>query len=250
MSHEGHRERIIQKIDSDTLCEHEYLEILLFNAFKRCNTNDLAHRLLAEFGSIQGVFGATVEQLCRVKGIGKSAAAYLCVIGKFYNRYYAVNGKCFPDQFEATEFLPFVKREYSELTSEVMDFYFLDNEGNIFKRKRFADGRNGEVEMEPSELTRIIVENEPAGLVLVHNHPEGKARPSEADVAVTKSCQFICSCNNIMFCDHLIYAPEGIYSCYLSGELKDISAGYSVRGIMESKRREEKKNEKQPTQVL
>ena len=41
-----------------------------------------------------------------------------------------------------------------------------------------------------------------------------------------------------MFCDHIIYAAEGVYSYYLSGELREISAGYSFRGIMESKRRE------------
>lgn len=238
MSHEGHRERIIEKLDSGALCEHEYLEILLFNAFKRCNTNDLAHRLLAEFGSIRGVFAASFEQLCRVKGIGKSAAAYLRVIGKFYNSYYATDERAFPDRFDSGEFLSFVKREYGNLSAEVMDFYLLDDDGFIFKRKRFTDGQDGEVIMDSAELTRCIVENEPAGIVLVHNHPLGKAHASEADETVTKSCQFICSCNNIMFCDHIIYAAEGVYSYYLSGELREISAGYSFRGIMESKRRE------------
>ena len=30
--HDGHRHRIIEKLDTGVLCEHELLEILLFNA--------------------------------------------------------------------------------------------------------------------------------------------------------------------------------------------------------------------------
>ena len=58
--HDGHRHRIIEKLDTGVLCEHELLEILLFNALPRRNTNDLAHRLLTAFGSIRGVFSASV----------------------------------------------------------------------------------------------------------------------------------------------------------------------------------------------
>ena len=63
--HEGHRQRLIAKLEEGTLCDHEYLEMLLFNALPRKNTNDIAHRLLAEFGSLNKVFAAKPEQLCK-----------------------------------------------------------------------------------------------------------------------------------------------------------------------------------------
>ena len=63
--YEGHRRRMYGKLKSgDSLYEHELLEILLFNAFQRKNTNPIAHALLDAFGSIAGVFNAEVEQLC------------------------------------------------------------------------------------------------------------------------------------------------------------------------------------------
>ena len=65
--HSGHRHRLIQKLDSGSLCEHEYLEMLLFNAVPRRNTNDIAHRLLARFGNIRDVLGAPLEQLQQVE---------------------------------------------------------------------------------------------------------------------------------------------------------------------------------------
>ena len=66
-NHYGHRQRIYDKFQNDgMLHEHELLEMLLFNAIPQKNTNDLAHRLLAEFKSIRGVFDASIEELQKV----------------------------------------------------------------------------------------------------------------------------------------------------------------------------------------
>ena len=39
--HGGHRQRIIKKLDQGVLLEHELLEVFLFNAIPRRNTNDI-----------------------------------------------------------------------------------------------------------------------------------------------------------------------------------------------------------------
>ena len=51
VEHEGHRQRIREKLEAGTLLDHELLEILLFPSLPRRNTNDIAHRLLQTFGS-------------------------------------------------------------------------------------------------------------------------------------------------------------------------------------------------------
>ena len=53
--HEGHRKRIIQKLETGALLDHELLEIMLFSMLPRRNTNDIAHRLLQKFGSIEEI---------------------------------------------------------------------------------------------------------------------------------------------------------------------------------------------------
>ena len=85
--HEGHRKRMYEKLKNDDgLYEHELLEILLFNAFQRKNTNPIAHALLDSFGSISGVLNASVEELCAVEGVGESVALYLKCIGECTKR--------------------------------------------------------------------------------------------------------------------------------------------------------------------
>ena len=69
--HEGHRKRMYEKLkNGDGLYDHEILEILLFNAIPRKNTNPVAHELIKTFGSLSGVFAAEPERLMTVDGVG------------------------------------------------------------------------------------------------------------------------------------------------------------------------------------
>ena len=72
--HEGHRERLKRRFlleGLDHFEPHNALELLLFYAVGRCDTNGLAHELLDRFGSIAGVMDAPISELMKVKGVGK-----------------------------------------------------------------------------------------------------------------------------------------------------------------------------------
>lgn len=84
--HEGHRGRMKAK-----LAEHggrifdtyELLEMLLYYVIPYKDTNPIAKRLLAEFGSLEGVFSAEREELMRVPGIGERCADFILKIGRY-----------------------------------------------------------------------------------------------------------------------------------------------------------------------
>ena len=73
--HAGHRmkmrNRFIQDKGFENFEDHQILELLLFYANTRSDTNPLAHELLEAFGSLKGVLEARPEQLMQVKGIGE-----------------------------------------------------------------------------------------------------------------------------------------------------------------------------------
>jgi DNA repair protein RadC len=231
--HDGHRKRILQKLDSGVLLEHELLEVLLFNAIPRRNTNDIAHRLLAKFGSILDIFNASFAELKRVDGVGESVASYLFCIGKFYKAYYESQERdSYPDSFDTEVFISYVKREYKKLQKEVLDAYLLDANGKLIVKKRFSADNYFTAELSPEELIQFFYEYTPSGLVLVHNHPYGVPEPSQMDDETTAKCQLICSSQNILFCDHIIYAPNGIYSYYLSGKMREITKSCSLQKLL------------------
>ena len=67
--HEGHRQRLLRRFLEEGLEHfepHNKLELLLFYAIPRRDTNEIAHRLLKTFGSFSAVLDAPLEELQKV----------------------------------------------------------------------------------------------------------------------------------------------------------------------------------------
>ena len=74
--HNGHRERLKNRFIEHGLVnfnELNALELLLFYAIPRKDTNELAHALLDRFETLSGVFEASFQELTEVPGIGETA---------------------------------------------------------------------------------------------------------------------------------------------------------------------------------
>ena len=59
--HEGHRKRVKSRFIAEGLDhfeDHEVLELLLFYCIPMKDTNELAHKMIREFGSLAGIFEA------------------------------------------------------------------------------------------------------------------------------------------------------------------------------------------------
>ena len=233
--HSGHRQRIIQKLEKDVLLDHEILEIFLFNAVPRKNTNGLAHALLAEFKSVRGVFSAKFDDLKKVKGVGDSVAAYIVCAGQIFEKFYELENSGIPKIFENQSFSQFVKTEYAKARVEVLDFYFLDKDRKIFNRQRFSCSDLSSVDVEPSEISKMLFGNKPVAIVAVHNHPFGPCTPSATDDETTAKFQAVFSFHNVVFCDHFIYGSDGVYSYYMAGKMSQYAQKYSILSLIKNK---------------
>ena len=231
--HKGHRQRILERFrrDEESLQDHELLEILLFNAIPRKNTNEIAHNLLSAFGSLEGVFQADFDALLGVDGIGESTAAYLRCIALFYEKV-RFGKKRAPALFSAEGFGAYLTERYSVLSDEVVEIYCLDAHNRIRFSKRFTSNQADKVRLAPEEVSKFIVGQHPYGLVLAHNHPKGNCTPSAADDNFTAQIQMLCSINNIRLYDHLIVGEDGWYSYYLTGRMEEIKRAFSVQNII------------------
>ena len=81
--HDFHRERMRRRFRENGLtgfADHEVLELLLYYAIPRRDTNPIAHALLDRFGGLSGVFSAPAELLEQVDGVGENTAAFLRLI--------------------------------------------------------------------------------------------------------------------------------------------------------------------------
>ena len=90
MEHDKHRERMRERYLSggfDHFQPHELLEMLLFYARTRGNTNPTAHALMERFGSIKSVMEASLDELEEVEGIGETSAILIKLVTELTRRY-------------------------------------------------------------------------------------------------------------------------------------------------------------------
>ena len=230
--HEGHRSRLYQKLkDGDNLFEHEILEMLLFNAYPRKNTNPIAHALLERFPSISAVLSADIDSLQTVPGVGEQVALYLRCVGLCIEK--SNDAQCFAVFTTRGDFYKFIRMRMRGLSNEVLEFYFLDKNGKLTRIVPFTSHKADKVAVPPEEIIKLISVNRPYGLVMAHNHPNGIPQPSAVDDNFTKQCQLICSMNNVQLYDHVIYAgDDDIYSYFDSGKLDVIAREFSINSVL------------------
>src|SRR5579875_483407 len=80
--HAGHRQRLRDRASKsfDALPDYELLELLLARTIPRGDVKPLATALLARFGDLPGVHGATQAELKQVPGVGDAVALDLKLI--------------------------------------------------------------------------------------------------------------------------------------------------------------------------
>lgn len=212
INHSGHRERMRQKFlkqgSLENFEEHEILELLLFYAIPRKNTNDIAHALIDRFGSLAKVFDADIEVLQEVDGISKNSAIFIKLMPQMCNRYF--NAESSTLTFKSThDFIQFGINQYIGKTKEVLKGLYLNSDNCYVACDTFGDISNPTVVI--ASANRIIeraTKYDSNHLVLFHNHPSGDCTPSKEDIITTKRLSQILSSVNITLLDHIIVSKN------------------------------------------
>ena len=137
--HEGHRERLISKLieGSTILSDHEILEILLFYTIPRKNTNEQAHLLLDNFGSLKGCFNADYSALVAIQGIGHKTASFIVTLGEIFRRMEEDKHQL-PTIFSYDACKQILIDSFKHLNEEKFVALFLNKSGEIILRKIFS----------------------------------------------------------------------------------------------------------------
>lgn len=230
--HEGHRNRLGEKFKrGEQLDNHELLELLLFNAYPRINTNPIAHGLLDRFCTFGELFGATAEEMEEVEGVGASAAAFLTCVGQCFRRTTEDEA---PMLMNLNAFKSFLHTRFAGREKEVLELYFLDESGRLRRIYTFTSDDENKVEVPAERIIDLVASIRPKTLLMAHNHVNGGAcSPSGNDDAFTKQVQLVCSMNRVKLLDHQIYVDaEHIYSYFDTGRLLDIRKAYAAEGVL------------------
>lgn len=221
--HDGHRKRLKRRFLSeglDSFEDHNILELLLFYALPRSDTNEIAHRLLEQFKSLSGVFDAPLEELCKIKGISEHSATLIKLIPRLTSAYHTDKSKdvkIISSTNAAGKF--FVPRFYGKANEEV-HVMLLDDKKKVIKCEKVFEGTVNSTPITVKKVVAMAVNSNATGVILAHNHPGGIALPSKSDLRATEKIYRALELINIQLCDHIIVADDDFVSLADSGNFE------------------------------
>lgn len=213
--HDGHRERLRQSFLEHGLSgmnDINALELLLFYAVPRRDTNELAHLLLQHFGSLDGVFSASAEELCEVEGIGAYAASLLTLVPEIMKKSRLSKSReirQIRSSDDAGEYLlPYFMNE----RDEVVYLLCLDSKRAVICCAEMGRGVVNAVDASVRRIVEKALKVKACSVIIAHNHPDGLALPSREDDLFTKCLYNALETVGIRLEDHIIVADEDYIS--------------------------------------
>lgn len=213
--HHGHRQRLKNRFLKENLDGFEYhnvLELLLFYAIPRMDTNEIAHELINQFGGISEVFDASFEDLMKVKGVSENAATLIKMIPSL-SRIYIENKVSDLSFLDSSQKIgEYFIRKFIGITHELVYLLCLDSSCNIISCEILTQGTVTQANVSPRKIAELVIRYNACSVVLAHNHPRGLAIASNEDVITTIALKNALKQLDVVLLDHIIVAQNSYAS--------------------------------------
>jgi len=208
MLHDGHRERLRERFltSPESFADHELLELLLCYSINRKNTNDTAHELLNNLGSIKGVLDADIPALTMSDGVGEHTAIFLRVVSEVLSRYERETYDTQTPLESSSVLSQYLQSLFVGTNNEITYVLGFNNAKKLILCKKISEGYSCGNTVSMRLMASMVISSNAAAVIVAHNHPNGKAIPSAEDIAATNTIRTTLSTFGVSFIDHFVVA--------------------------------------------
>ncbi len=201
--HERPRERLVER-GAEHLRDAELLAILLRTGSKGFSAVHIGEQLLREFGTLDRLARAPLEDLQRVKGVGRDKAIGLRSAFTLAQRMARELRGESPLLDRPETIADFMREEVRFHEVEYLHVLLLNVRRRLIRIERISQGTVDSALAHPRDVFRAAIAANAAAIALVHNHPTGDPSPSDADVRMTRDMIRAGQILKIELVDHVI----------------------------------------------
>lgn len=210
--HAKHRKRHKRRFalaNGEGFADHELMELLLFYAIPRKNTNEIAHKLCERFGTVEKLAEASIDELKQIRGIGEESAVLIKLILTMAKRY-VEEKQSEPKQIETlTKAVDYGRNRIVGSLREMVYATFTDNSLNVIDTCLISVGEIDEVKPLIRNIIELCIVKRASSVILFHNHPKGGVEASVADVNFTSLLERELDMLGINLVEHIIVDNAG-----------------------------------------
>lgn len=190
--------------------QHEIVELLLYYAIPRKDTNPLAHRLIDRYGSLSKVCDAPFELLCEDFGLTESAALLLKMVPELAKAYTVSRQNLhYIDNRRVVELF---RPQFFGATVEKLAIALTDAEDNLLLCDVIFEGSVSVSQVPMRKIAGLALRHNAKYVYLAHNHPSGLCVPSRQDLEATHLISQTLTGIGVMLVDHLVFTADKYFS--------------------------------------
>ena len=189
---------------AEKLSNAELIAILLRTGMKGMSAIHIAEQLLRQFGSLDALARAPLDELRRVKGIGRDKAVTLkaaCTLARKMADELRHEAPLIDTPERVAELL---REEHRHADAETFQVILLNTRRRLIRVETLSRGTLDSILVHARDVFRAAIIANAAAIIIVHNHPSGDPSPSEADIKVTRDLIRAGQLLKIEVADHVI----------------------------------------------
>lgn len=206
------REKLVAK-GKTALSDAELIAILIGSGNREESAVALSKRILQSVdNNLNKLSKLSVEELMNFKGIGEAKAISIITALELGKRRQfeevVVNPKIASSKDVANLMQPII----GDLQHEEFWVLYLNNSNKVLAKHQISKGGLTATLVDVRLLYKRALELAAVGLVVCHNHPSGKLKPSRADIELTQKIKTAGETLDIKLLDHLIITEKAYFS--------------------------------------
>lgn len=206
------REKMLLK-GRAALSDAELIAVLLGSGMAKQSAVDLARQVLQRCQHNLDELGKlAIHDLTKIKGIGPAKAVTLVSAFELGRRRNYTDTKERTVLKASQEVYDYMKPHLLDLSHEEFWVLSLNRANVVIRASKISSGGLAGTVVDTRMLFKEALENLANSIILVHNHPSGTLKPSEADEYLTKKLVEAGKFLEIPVLDHLIFTDRGFYS--------------------------------------
>ena len=213
--HDGHRERLkkrFQEFGLEGFNDINVLEMLLFYSIPRRDTNEVAHRLINEFGSLDAVFRASVMELQEIEGVGYNSALLITFVSQLLKKIEVSKTADVKKIGNSKDAGAYFLSRFKNEPDEILYMVSLNAKREIISCIEMARGSVTSVEVNVRRVVETALKQKAVSVIIAHNHPGGTVHPSREDDIITGRIFKALAPLGILLEDHIIVAGDDYIS--------------------------------------
>lgn len=211
----------LQFLGKENLTDAELLAILLRAGSTKATAVDLAKMILQSVNNNLNELGRKrVSDLTKFNGVGEAKAIGIVAALEFGRRRQLVSPIKKPKIQGSSDAWNVIAPQLMDLNHEEFWILLLNRANKVIRKERISSGGVAGTVVDAKIVFRKALEHGPAcSVILVHNHPSGNLKPSQADIEITHKLKRAGEALDIGVLDHLIIAGQAYYSFADDGAL-------------------------------